>query len=69
LKNGFLWKKEKPLPPPPPPDPPPKNMTNMTKPNQALVMSKNEDNTASQSTPNHLTEKKKAEHNMIMFLG
>jgi len=68
LKNGFLWKKEKPLPPPPP-DPPPKNMTNLTKPNQFLVRSKNEDNTASQDLPDHLTGKKKAEHTMIMFLG
>ena len=46
-----------------------KNMTNLTKPNQLLIRSKNEDNTASQSTPNHLTEKKKAEPTMIMFLG
>jgi len=38
--------------------PPSKNMTNMTEPNQLLVRSKNEDNKASQSTPNHLTEKK-----------
>jgi len=46
-----------------------KNMTSMTEPNQLLVRSKNEDNTSSQSTPNHLTEKKKAVHTMIMFLG
>ena len=64
-------KKEEPPepPPPPPPDPPPKNMTNMTKPDQALVMPENEDNPASQNSPDHLTEKKKAGHTMIMFLG
>jgi len=50
-------------------NPPPKNMTNMTKPNQALVMSEHEDNPASQDSPDRLTEKKKAEHTMIMFLG
>ena len=49
-------KKEE-LPEPPPPDPPPKNMTNMSKPDQVLVMSKDEDNPASQDLPDHLTEK------------
>ena len=38
---------------------PPQNMTNLTKPNQALVRSKNEDNTAPLDTPNHLTGEKR----------
>jgi len=41
----------------PPPPPLSENLTNLTKPNQALVRSKNEDNPASQDPPNHLTEK------------
>jgi len=47
----------KPPPAPPPSDPPTQNMTNMTGPDQALVMSKNEDNPASQDPPDHLTGK------------
>jgi len=49
--------------------PPPKNMTNMTRHDQASVMPEHEDNPASQDPPDHLTKKKKAEHTMIIFLG
>ena len=56
--DSYGKKEEPPKPPPSPPPPPdpPKNMTNMTKPDQALVMSESEGNPASQSTPDHLTE-------------